>query len=105
MFFLDSRPESTEKGEKWTKKVENAWKKVVWPAFGCAQHLKAGRNTQHTPYYFKGKNGKGIKTNCMRLLNKTKKENETKTTGKSFTHINKHSSLFFTAKNNATLYA
>ena len=23
--------------------------KVVWPAFGCAQHPKAGRNTQHPP--------------------------------------------------------
>ena len=26
--------------------VENGWKKVFWPAFGCAQHLKAGWNTQ-----------------------------------------------------------
>ena len=30
-----------------TKKVENSWKKVVQPAFGCAQHPKAGRNMQH----------------------------------------------------------
>ena len=28
------------------KKVENSWKKVFWPAFGCTQHPKADRNTQ-----------------------------------------------------------
>ena len=31
---------------QYKKKVENGWKKVVQPAFGCAQHPKAGRNTQ-----------------------------------------------------------
>ena len=37
----------TEKDFKWTIKVENGWKKKFWPAFGCAQHPKAGLNTQH----------------------------------------------------------
>ena len=36
----------SEKGLKWTKKVEKGWKKLVRPAFGFAQHSKAGRNTQ-----------------------------------------------------------
>ena len=31
-----------------SKNVENGWKKVVQPAFGCAQHPKAGQSTQHT---------------------------------------------------------
>ena len=31
---------------KKKKKVENSWKKVVWPPFGCAQHPKVGQNTQ-----------------------------------------------------------
>ena len=26
-------------------------KKVVLPAFGCAQHPKAGQNTQHKPSF------------------------------------------------------
>ena len=38
---------NTEKGLKWTKKVETA-KKVFQPAFGCVQHPKAGQNTKHT---------------------------------------------------------
>ena len=33
-FFLDFRCEITEKGLKWTKKVENGPKKVFWPALG-----------------------------------------------------------------------
>ena len=32
----------TGKGLKLAKKVENGWKKVVQPAFRCAQHPKAG---------------------------------------------------------------
>ena len=43
---FDFRCEITERGLNWTKKVENGWKKIVQPAFGCAQHPKAGRNTQ-----------------------------------------------------------
>ena len=35
------------KGLKWTKKDESGWIKVVLPAFGWAQHPKAGGNTQH----------------------------------------------------------
>ena len=32
--------------------VEKRLKKMFRPAFGCAQHLKAGRNTQQmVPYY------------------------------------------------------
>ena len=46
-FFLDFRREITEKGLKRRQKVENGWKKVLQPVFGCAQHLKAGQNTQH----------------------------------------------------------
>ena len=46
-FFVDFRREISEKGKKWTNKLENGWKKVVQPAFRCAQHLKAGWNTQH----------------------------------------------------------
>ena len=46
--FLDFRPEITEKGEKWTQKVKNIWKKVFQPGFGCVQHPKAGRNTLHS---------------------------------------------------------
>ena len=38
---MDNR-EITEKGLKWTKKVENRLKKMFWTAFGCAQHPKAG---------------------------------------------------------------
>ena len=37
----------TEKGLKWTKKVEKQLKKMFRPAFGWAQHPKAGQNTQH----------------------------------------------------------
>ena len=37
----------TEKALKWKKKVEKQPKKN-WPAFGYAQHPKAGRNTQQT---------------------------------------------------------
>ena len=47
-FFVDFSHEITEKGLKSTKMLENGWKKVVRPAFGCAQHPKAGQNTQHT---------------------------------------------------------
>ena len=47
---FDFRCEITERGLNWTKKVENGWKKIVQPAFGCAQHPKAGRNTQQTSY-------------------------------------------------------
>ena len=32
----------------YIKNVANGWKKVVQPAFECAQHPKAGRSTQHT---------------------------------------------------------
>ena len=46
--FVDFRREITEKGKKWTKKIENSWKKVVRPAFGCPQHPKAGPNTQNS---------------------------------------------------------
>ena len=28
------------------KKIENGWEKLFQPAFGCAQHPKAGQNTQ-----------------------------------------------------------
>ena len=34
------------------KKLENGWKKVVQPAFGCTQHPKAGRYTQQLSFYF-----------------------------------------------------
>ena len=30
--------------------VENGWKKVFRPAFECAQHPKAGQNTQQLHY-------------------------------------------------------
>ena len=33
-------------------KVENGWKKEVRPAFGCAQHPKAGRNTTAMVLWF-----------------------------------------------------
>ena len=46
-FFFDFRQKFIEKRLKWRKKVEYGWRKVFWPAFGCAQHPKAGRNTQH----------------------------------------------------------
>ena len=36
-----------EKGLKWTKKVENSWKKVVQPAFGCA-HISLTSPSQFT---------------------------------------------------------
>ena len=45
-FFVDFRREITEKRFKWTKKVENGWKKVVWPTFRCYKHLKASWNAQ-----------------------------------------------------------
>ena len=48
MFFSDFSHEITKKGTKRTRKVENGFKKVFGPAFGCAQHAKAGRNTQQT---------------------------------------------------------
>ena len=44
--FSDFRREITEFFFKLTKKVENSSKKVVQPAFGCAQHRNAGQNTQ-----------------------------------------------------------
>ena len=47
-FFSDFSCEITEKALKWTKKVEKRLKKRFRPAFRCAQHPKAGRNTQHT---------------------------------------------------------
>ena len=50
MFFVDFSNAINEKGLKSTKKVENGWKKVNWPAFGCAQHPKAGWNAQPTVY-------------------------------------------------------
>ena len=40
------------KGLKLTRNIENGSKKVFLPAFGCAQHPKAGQNTQHTWYMF-----------------------------------------------------
>ena len=46
--FACQPAEITEKGLKWIKKVKNGFKKVVQPAFGCTQHPKADRNTQHT---------------------------------------------------------
>ena len=46
-FSLDFRRKITGKGLKWTKKVENRWKKVFQLAFGYAQDPKAGQNTQH----------------------------------------------------------
>ena len=45
--FVDFSREITEKPLKWTKKVKKRLKKRFRPAFGCAQHPKAGRNTQH----------------------------------------------------------
>ena len=45
-FFVDFSCEITEKALKWTKKVEKRLKKRFRPALGCAQHPKAGRNTQ-----------------------------------------------------------
>ena len=47
MFFGHFRCEITEKALKLTKKVEKQLKKMFQPAFGCAQHPKAGQNTQH----------------------------------------------------------
>ena len=45
--------------------------KVFWPAFGCAQHPKAGQNTQHTfvslcpqfPILYKPKGERNIQIN------------------------------------------
>ena len=47
------RREIIEKGLKRTKKRLKCLKKVVQSAFGCAQHLKAGRHTQHIFVVFK----------------------------------------------------
>ena len=44
-FLLISSLKSTKNFCTWTKKWY-LWKKVFQPAFGCAQHPKAGRNTQ-----------------------------------------------------------
>ena len=33
-----------------SKKVKNGWKKGVHPVLGCAQHPKAGWNTQQPVY-------------------------------------------------------
>ena len=49
MFFLDFKRKITEKHLKLTKEVENGQKRVIQPAFGCAQHPKAGQTTQHSP--------------------------------------------------------
>ena len=46
-FFVDFSREITEKVLKLTKKVEKRLKKMFRPAFGWAQHPKAGWNTQH----------------------------------------------------------
>ena len=46
IFQLDFSREITKKALKWTTKVEKRLKKMFRPAFGCAQHPKAGRNTQ-----------------------------------------------------------
>ena len=48
MFFVDFRHEITEKGLKWAKKGWKRLKRVVRPAFGCAQHPKAGQNLQQS---------------------------------------------------------
>ena len=48
-FFLFSG-EKSQKSSKPTKKLENG-KKVFWLAFRCAQHPKAGQNTQHIPAF------------------------------------------------------
>ena len=53
-FFVDFRREITEKGLEWTKKHWKWLKKVFWPAFGCAQYPKTGRNTQHPLPYKRG---------------------------------------------------
>ena len=44
-FFVDFSREITEKVLKEQKRLKTA-EKVVRPAFGCAQHPKAGQNTQ-----------------------------------------------------------
>ena len=46
MFLLISGKKSLKR-LKINKKCWKRLKKVVQPAFGCAQHPKAGRNTQH----------------------------------------------------------
>ena len=38
MFFVDFSIEITEKGLKWSKKVEDGWKKVFWPAYSCSKY-------------------------------------------------------------------
>ena len=40
MFFVDFRCEITEKGLKWTKKVENGWKKYFDQILGARSTLK-----------------------------------------------------------------
>ena len=44
----DFSREITEKALKLTKQVKKTAEKRFRPAFGCAQHPKAGRNTQQT---------------------------------------------------------
>ena len=46
-FQVDFSCEITENGLKQTKKLEKRLKKMFRPVFGCAQHQKAGRITQH----------------------------------------------------------
>ena len=47
MFFSWFQAKITKKRLKWRKKVENSSKKYFNQLFGCVQHPKAGRNTQH----------------------------------------------------------
>ena len=52
MCSVDFRREITEKGLKLKEKVENGRKRLVQPAFGCAQHPKAGRNAKQATFLF-----------------------------------------------------
>ena len=52
-FFLDFKCEwNPWKRFKINKKGWQQLKKVVRPAFGCAQHLKAGRNTKQIEHLY-----------------------------------------------------
>ena len=47
-FLLISAMKSLKKLWNEQKRLKNGWKKMFWPALGCAQHPKAGQNTQQS---------------------------------------------------------
>ena len=45
IFFIEHSSNTHTKSEY--KKCLKKHKNIFWPAFGCRQHMNAGRNTQH----------------------------------------------------------